>query len=1113
MRASRCWVLRTLGWFGKAALFIWLGASLCLAQSNLASISGVVTDPQGAAVPQAAVSILNTATGVHTATTTNSAGFYAVPNLPVGSYSMTVDHTGFRRYVRQGIVLNTGQTLGLDVRLQLGAINQTISVTGAEPLVQTRTSDIGNVVTSQSVEALPLANRRTLNLVELSGAAVFVKYSSIIGNANPDFSLAGGRTQSQMAWLDGADIQNMRIGLGQINLDPPVQAVQEVKVLENNYSAQYGGSADGVIVETTKSGTNQFHGSAYEYFRNDALDAAGFFAPVKNGQKLKPELRYNLFGATLGGPIQHDKTFFFFSYEGGRLKQGATDTLTVPTVLQRSGDFSQTFNAKGQLIPIYDPSSTRVVNGSDVRTQFARNVIPTADLDPVALKVVSYYPLPNLPSLTGGNNFAGNYVQGTSGNFYLIKGDHAFGDKDRISGWYVSDDTSPNNTSVFPVPAADSQNFSINNIHYVYASWFHILSPTQVNDLAFDYNYRVFHNLSFGLGGDYPSKLGLKGVPENAFPKFAPAGYAQLGSNQQERRQYPIGATSFQDNFSWVRGRHALKFGGQITKSTNDDLLLNSVSGAFTFSTQPTGQPGNATTGNGLASLLTGFPTDFTELATEELDRYSYYLAAFAQDDWTVKTSLTLNLGLRWETDTPIRDSNNRMSGFDPTEINPVSGTPGVVKFMGLNGWPLSPYGGRWNNLGPRFGFAWKPFHSGRTVVRGGYGVFYAHPFDEGVPDSAALGFSVSANLVSPDNGITAPFYLRNGVPVSATAPTLNDSFGAVPVGKSPNTAVTFYEQNRPTGTSQQFNLGVERQLPGNMMIEITGLGNLGRNLPNPDMSINQITPSVLGPKSDTQAFRPYPQFSSVMVLAPPLGISNYYAGMVRIEKRFSHGLTFQANYTYSNFLDNSDHGGAVLGNQAGYSNFYDRAADYGPSANRVTHHLVFDWVYELPFGAGKRWLSSSPLRYLAGGWRLGNVTTIQSGSPFTVTALTNTTNSFSAGSLRPNIIQNPDLPAGQRSISRWFNTDAFSQPAAFEFGNEGVGILQGPGYVDFDFSLMRSFHLTERARLEFRGEFFNMFNRTNLDIPGATFGAPSFGVINSSGPARVIQLGAEVTF
>src|SRR6478672_7972122 len=334
------------------------------AQSNQASISGIVTDQQGAAIPSAKVVAANTATQIRTETATNGAGFFTVPNLPVGQYTLHVEAAGFRRAITQPVALSTGQAMELNIRMELGQVTETIKVTGEAPLIETRSSDVTQLIESKSIESMPLGNRRTLNVINLTGAAVFVRYNNTPGNANPDFSLAGGRTQSQMFWIDGGAGQNVRIGQGQINLDPPVETVSEMRILSNNNAAEYGGSAGGIIVETTKSGTNQLHGSAYEYLRNDAMDAPGFFAPVSGNQKIKPTLRYNVFGGTAGGPIIHDKTFFFGAYEGQRLRTGGVDTLTVPTALQRAGDFSQTVNAAGARIPIYDPASTQTANGA-----------------------------------------------------------------------------------------------------------------------------------------------------------------------------------------------------------------------------------------------------------------------------------------------------------------------------------------------------------------------------------------------------------------------------------------------------------------------------------------------------------------------------------------------------------------------------------------------------------------------------------------------------------------------------------------------------------------------------------------------------------------------------
>src|SRR5581483_4683210 len=404
--------------------------------------------------------------------------------------------------------------------------------------------------------------------------------------------------------------------------------------------------------------------------------------------------------------------------------------------------------------------------------------------------------------------------------------------------------------------------------------------------------------------------------------------------------------------------------------------------------------------------------------------------------------------------------------------------------FLGLNGFPTTPYETNWRNFGPRFGFAWKPFHSDKTVLRGGFGIVYAHPFDAGVPNVNALGFSVSANLNSPDQGITAPFYLRNGVPVSPTATVLSDSFGAVPVGAATTNAVTFFDQHRQTGYSQQFNLNVQRQLPGSMLLEVTGLGNLSRRLSNAALPINQIPPSILGPKCSTQACRPFPQFTNVSIQNPSLAVTNYYAGLVKLEKRFSHGFNVGGSFAWSKQLGNANNPGTAEGNDAGtYSNYYDRRADYGPMANDVEERLNFHFVYELPFGAGKPWLSTSPLRYVLGGWSIAMIGTVQSAPPDTVTTNTNNCNCFSAGGQRPDVLGNPN-DFSKRTVAQWFNTTVFAQPAAYTFGNAAVGIIRGPGLVNFDSSILRNFRVTERVHAELRGEFFNVFNHTNLGNP-----------------------------
>ncbi|HLH18679.1 MAG TPA: carboxypeptidase regulatory-like domain-containing protein [Bryobacteraceae bacterium] len=1089
----------------------WLSAA-AFAQTNTAVIRGSVTDPAGANVPNARIAARNEATGVAYSAETNDSGLYLITEVPGGIYQVTVTHPGFQNEARGHVEVSTGQAISLDFRLKVGDMTETVTVTTEVPLVESATSGLDQLIESRSIANIPLGDRRTMNVIQLSGAAVFAGYDS---GQKPNFSLAGGRAQSQMFWIDGASGQNMRLGIGQIDTDPPTELVEEIKVLSNNYSAEFGGSNGGVIVETTKSGTNQLHGSALEYLRNDAMDAPGFFAPVQNGSKVKPELRYNLFGGTLGGPVRKNRTFFFFDYEGGRRRTGYTATMTVPTPAQRTGDFSATTNSAGALIPIYDPSTTTLSGSTYVRQPFPENRIPAISLDPVALKVLAYYPLPNRPpdNPTGANNFRANGVNTLLHDFWSIKGDQIFG-KDRITGRFMYNRDNTNVISAFPDPGPDPTVLNIAHQKSGLGDWVHTITPSAVNDFRINISSRVAHALTAGVGGDYAAKLGLNGVSGNAFPNFQVSGFSPLGSTNQERRQYPIEQQQAVENLSSLRGQHSLKAGFEVRRSRNYEVNLQTGSGSFGFNTQPTGLPGSPATGSGLASLLVGFPSAYSSVQTEPLDRHSYYLAGFVQDDWTVSRVLTLNLGLRWETDTPITDANGRMNGFDQTAINPVSGTPGVVKFMGVNGFRTQPYNGNWKNFGPRIGFAWKAGGEG-TVVRGGFGIFYAHPFDAGVPNAVALGFSQSIQLNSPDNGITAPFYLRNGVPnVSATQPGLNDAFGAVPVGQNPNTAVTFFETNRKTGYSEEFNLGVQRQVGGAMVIEASAIGNLARRLPSANLPMDQISPAILGPAHQSQRDRPFPQFSNVSIQGPSLGVSNYYAGLLRAERRFSHGLNFNASYTFSKFLENTNDPGTTIGSDAGpYSNFYNRRADYGPSANDVRHRVSAGVVYELPFGRGRAFLTKGALARIAGGWTVGNVTIIQSGPPMSVTTQTNNTNSFSAGAQRPDVSRNPNLPADQRTLLRWFDTGAFAQPANFTFGDSGRNIVRAPGLFTMDFSIIRDFAIAEHVHLEARGESFNALNHTNFSAPGGVFGGSGFGTISGSAPARVIQAGMRLAF
>lgn len=1097
-----------------------LCAGFVAAQSAEATISGFVTDQSGAAVMGAAVSATNVATAQRSQATADENGFYTLRALPIGAYLIQIEKQGFRKYVRENLVLTTGQQLTLDVRMEVGALTESVTVSAQASLLETRTSEQSQLVEARNIADMPLGDRRTMNIIQMTGAAVFINYDS---GGKPNFSLAGGRTQSQNFYMDGGSIQNMRLGIGQVDTDPPVETVAEVKVLSNGFSAEYGGSAGGVIVATTKSGTNQLHGSAYEYLRNEKLDAGNFFAPFVNGEKVRAPLRYNVYGMTAGGPVRipklyngKDRTFWYFAWEGSRRSQGSTDQFTVPDALQRAGDFSQTYAANGTVVPIYDPLTTRVESGRTVRTQYAGNVIPASRIDPVGKALMAFYPAANRApdNITGANNFRTNYGEKLTRDAFLAKGDHALSEKDRISLRYMYNSDDLDYTTVMADIAAENRVPARRHQNFFYGTYTRVFSPSVINEFRFNYGNRINHTVSYGIGGDWPSKLGLKGVPNDAFPTFNVTGMRTMGAGTQERRQFPIQQFMWSDNLSVIRGRHAMKFGFEYRPSYNYELTRPAVSGNFTVSPLTTGMPGVTTSGYGVASLLAGAVMNVNLRETEVLDRQSNYIAFFAQDDWTVTRDLTVNLGVRWETDTPIKDYSNRMNGFDTMAINPVSGTPGVVKFMGAGGWPATPYRTDRNNFGPRIGFAWKPGADGKTVIRGGFGTFFAHPFDAGVPTSASLGFELSATISSPDNGVSIPFYLKDGVSgFSLTKPPLNDSFGAVRVGQNPNTAPTFYEADRRTGYSLQQNFAIQRQLPANILVEASYIGNLSRKLASSNLSMNQVRPELLTATS-AQKDRPFPQFTNVTIVLPSLGVSSYHAMMLRAEKRFESGWNFLGTYTWSKFQNNTSEGGSVLGAEGNtYSNYYNRRADWGPSENDIAHRLTWSGVYELPFGKGKKYLADSKMGAVLGGWGLGGILTLQSGAPFTVTTQVNSVYS-AAGALRADVSRNPNLANGERTLARWFDTSAFSQPAAAKFGNQGINLLRADGVINLNTSIQRNFRMwSEQAKLQFRAEFFNFANHPNFGIPGRTFGGPGFGLVGSAGPARSIQLGLRLGF
>ncbi|HAX43565.1 MAG TPA: hypothetical protein DCY80_13540, partial [Solibacterales bacterium] len=1083
------------------ALFL-LSTALLPGQST-SGITGIVSDPASARLEGAIITARNEATGVTQGTVTRAGGEFAIAPLPPGNYELTAEAPGFQRYARKGVVLETGRVIRLDFSLTVGQVTETLEVTAQAPLLESESATVGQFIENKTVSGMPINGRRVGDLLKLMGNAVYVTGDVI----RPRVTVAGSRGDQQQWLLDGVNSSNVALEIPQALFNPPVESVQEVRILQNNYSAEFGNSSGGVVSITTRSGTNEFHGSAYEFFRNDALDARNFFAARK------APLRYNIFGFTAGGPVVKNKTFFFTSNEWQKQRVGVPRLYTVPTAAQRTGDFSQSFTAAGAPVTIYDPATTRQDPANPARTirdPFPGNVIPTGRFDPVARQFLSYYPDPNraASNLAGANNFGRNGSTNLNLTTWTTKVDHALTDSQRLSFRLVLHDFPTDTTPTFDNPAADPAGVVTDRRAYSFlVNHVSNFGSRLVNDLRFNYQPRRFRNDTLSIDGDWPNQLGLRGVSGSAFPQVTAAGFVNLGAGNQQRIQTPIRDTHIVNVASLLLKSHSLKFGGEGRFGQNVDDLNSLASGSIGFGPQTTALPATGGGGNAIASLLLGTALSGRILDTDIIDRRSSYYALFVQDDWKVTPNFTLNLGLRWEAHTPRVDANDRQNSFDLSAINPVSGTPGVVTFAGQDGLGSRVYRGDYNNFAPRIGIAWRPFQKRNLLVRTGYGVYFGPP----IPGSntASAGYETSGDFASPDNGATPAFLVRNGFP--ATNPLIRDSrFGAVVPGQPVRFAPTFIGQDRNLGYSQQWNFSLQQEFRGNVIAELAYLGNVGHKLPAPDTNINQVRPELLGP-GNAQLRRPFPQFGNVTLLTPMWGNSSYHGLNLKVEKRFSNGLNFLTNYTWSKFIDDVASSFEVGAVPSGYQDFYNRGADRSLAGNDVRHRLAASSVYELPWGRGRKFLREGALSTFLGGWNLGGILIAQAGSPYGLVTQNNTSNAFAPGPQRVHLLSNPALPASERTTGRYFNTSAVAAPAPFTFGGSSRAILTGPGLFNLDVSLLKNFRFRETGNVQFRAEATNLTNRANFDEPGRALGSPAFGVISQALPARILQLGLKI--
>jgi hypothetical protein len=1149
-----------------AVLLAALATTAVYGQVITGSINGTVFDPAGAAVPNAKVRAVNTSTNLEVSATTDSDGRYAFPSLPPGGpYSVTVAAAGFNTEERSGLTLEVSQAARIDFTLKIGSTTETVEVTGAAPLIDPTSAAMGQVVTGESIVDLPLNQRNTYSLVFLA-PGVQGDVSFTYNNMN--FSINGGRPGTSDILVDGIPsspgLANPNQGIA---VFPSVESVQEFKVHTNAYSAEFGRSGSGIINLIYKSGTNQFHGSVFEFLRNSDLDANSYFANLN--RTALPNFKRNQFGTSLGGPVElprlyhgRNKTFFFAAYEG--LRQGSATNLTtsVPTIAQRTGDFSHTLNAAGALVTIYDPTTTVAQGSGFVRQPFPGNTIPSNRIDTVGRNAANYFPLPNQAGAanTAVNNYfaAGTSVLNT--NILDVKIDENLSDRSRFFVRYSRLGLKQPSPVLFPAEVAvaqrspDNQAQTNNSIAIDYTL---TLSPTDLIEFRYGFARIKLDYRSISLGFD-PTKLGFPSyIAANAdhliFPGIAPTNYYSLGAPGQGDSRNP----SFESHLlsienTHILAAHTLRVGVEARLLRVDDTESGNSTGNFSFTQAITQGPNpnasSTTAGNAIASLLLGVGSGSMGIGLKDVATQSHYYAAFVQDDWKVSRKLTLNLGLRWDLDIPRTERFNRLETFDPNVASPLAGPTGNpalrggLIFMGVNGNDRRQFDPEWHNFNPRLGFA---FHATtNTVIRGGYGIFYAPTLRGAGATVGSTGFGNTTNYAGSQDGLTPSFYLSNPFPTGLNLPVGNTQGLLTAIGSSFETPMK--GDNRVPYT-QSWNFDIQRQLPGGILLDVAYVGTHGVHLNmggENTINLNQLTPDFIalgtklqqsvpnpfykiittGPESTPNVplaylLTPFPQYTEVDNMFPTGGYSEYNALQVKVEKRFSHGLRTLVSFTGQKSIDDFSILSNVGNSTGGIQNIYNNAAERAVSSNDRSRRLVISGTYQLPIGRGKalgkNW--NRAIDALIGGWQMNGIYTFQTGFPISVTAVNNCTN-CGINTLRPNNNgQSAELsgPVSQR-LSKYFNTSVFTQPAAFTLGNTGRTLpdVRAPSFENTDFSLFKLFKPVERLTVEFRAEAFNILNQVVFGMPNTSINSNQFGVISAQANSpRAVQFGLKLLF
>lgn len=1040
---------------------------------------GTILDPSNLPVSAAKVDAEDQATMIRYSALSNNLGQYHLLGLPAGQYVLTVEKPGFHTYRQSGITLRLADRIALDLKLEVGLPSQSIDVTASARLLQTGSGEVSLNVDEKKITTLPLDGRNFIPLVTLSPGVALPS-----GQFLP--RIDGSRPRTNEYIYDGISV--LQPEPGQVVFYPIIDGMEEFKINVNAYSPEYGRSNGGTVMVIGKSGSNNFHGSLFEFFRNEALNARNLFAQPGP----KPEFRRNQYGLTLGGPIQTNKTFFFVDWQGTRLRTGTTRFSTVPTAAQRQGIFSTA---------IYDPATSP-------RQPFPDNTIPASRFDSLGVQVLQHYPVPNLGGTA--NNFVLTGTEPDSQDQFDTRLDHYFGEKHRVFGRYTyfRDDDTP----VTPLPDGSGSltsgviGHAITRGDALVGDYNSTPSPTLLNQFRVGYSRRGLDQASLQNGG-----ITVPGLPANSFasvlPIFNVNGFQQIGPTTAANSNFTTSITEFVDTFSMVRRRHTIKFGFDIRREALDVLNPPNPTGSFTINTTGTNSS-TAAGGNAIASLLLGQINAFTiDIQKQVIQERAHIAEFFIGDDWRVSNRLTLNIGTRYTLNFPSTEVHNQGAVFN-------LGTQ-VLDF------PHTARNLECCDFGPRVGLAYQLGDS--WAIRSGYGVVYFEQSGITTPFTLPqFPFVQTLGQQSPDN-INPAFVLSGGPTVQPTSPNPNSGLGQGVFGA---------QRDNGSGYSQQWNFTVQKTFGHNLNLEVGYLGSKNTRLGIPDANINQLpsqylamgsallasTPnpyfgqipasSSLGKATLAQQLllRPYPRFTTVALFRDNVGNSKYNALVAKLEKRLSRGITFTAAYTYSKLLDDASSvfsqtifTGPVL-NTTGAADAYNRHLEKDVSSGDIPQTFAVGFTYDIP----RIWKLA--------GWQIAGLVRAQAGDAVAVTQATNNNSSLGIAVQRPNRISNPNQFDG-RSVAKYFNTAAFTAAPQFVIGTSSRNPVRGPGLQNADLMIGKTFRINERINLEFRAEAFNVSNTPPLNDPNGSFGSAAFGTITSAGNPRDFEFVCKVHF